>query len=526
MTRTHLTTLAVATLVVLSTLGATGAAVAADGDTITYGPSSTPSWIVTVENGSLDTLDSWAASGDDRAVLATHNASNTAVVRAPSAAAGQGLLQRVLNDGLAHNGYVVDVTPNIQHSLAEPVGLENQSAVSNPGWRARALAGLGGLGSADWSPAGIAYAEDADRALPRDVRDLLGVDEVSATGDGATVAVIDSGVNAGNGRVFGNGTAGSATRILDASKDFVENETVAADGLDAVADPNGHGTWVASSIAANHSNDAFDGIAPDADVLALRALDDEGSGSTADIASAVRYAADHDADSIVMSLGSPVYDDALTDALEYATDEGVTGIAIAAGNSRQTTRWLASPADAPVDGVAAVTATNTSANASSAGVAYFANIGNDPGVSDGSLGTTRGETVDVGAPGMNLVAKTPTTSGTVVNSTKSGTSMAGPQVGSFPLLGVESGAEWVGDAPAFTEALRDTARPVPNAPATEIGAGMAAADKLLAGNTTGSQADAMTDTAAGRDAFWEGLSGSQRYDPSDWISSRLQGLAN
>ena len=522
MSRTHPTTAAVATLLVIASIGATGAAVAADGDTIPYGPSSPPSWIVTVENGSLGTLDSWASNGDDRAVLSTHNASNTAVIRAPTAAAGQGLLEQVLNRGLAHNGYVVDLSPNIQHSLAEPVGLQNESAIEAPGRLTRLAAGdLGPLGSADWSPEGIAYAEDADRALPRDVQATLGVDDITATGDGATVAVIDSGVNTAGGTVFANESTNGATRILPASKDFVENETVEDDGIDAVEDPNGHGTWVASAIAANHSTDAFDGIAPDADVLALRALDSEGSGSAADIGSAVRYAADNGADSIVMSLGSPVYDGALTDALEYAQAEGVSAIAIAAGNSRQTTRWLSSPADAPVDGVAAVTATNASADAANASVAYFANVGDDPGVSDGSLGATRGETVTAGAPGMNLVAKTPTTSGTTQESTLSGTSMAAPQVAGIAALGVSDGAEWTGDAAAFTEALRDTARPVPDAPATEIGGGMAAADKLLASNTTGSQADAMTDTAAARDAFWEGLSGSSRLNPIDRLSQRL-----
>jgi len=523
MSRTLTATVA-ATLVVLSTLGA-GAAVAADGDTITYGASSTPSWIVEVDNGSLGTLESWADSGDDRAVIATHNASNTAVVRAPAGAAGTDFLGGLLNSGLAHRGYVTDLSPNIQHSLADPVGLQNQSGVAAPSRVARLAGGDYIPGGAEWSRSGTAYAADANRSTPADVRATLGVDEVAVTGDSATVAVIDSGVNTANGAVFANeSTAAGPSRILPASKDFVENETVKNDGIDAVDDPNGHGTWVASAVAANHTNDTYDGIAPDADVLALRALDSEGSGSTADIASAVRYAADEGADVIVMSLGSPVYDSALTDALEYAQGEGVSGIAIAAGNSRQTTRWLASPADAPVAGVAAVTATNTSATASDAGVAYFANVGDDPGVSDGSLGATRGETVTVGAPGMNLAAKTPSTSGTVQTSTLSGTSMAAPQVAGLGALGVSDGAEWLGDAAAFTEALRETARPVPSAPATEIGAGMAAADKLLAGNTTGSQADAMTDTAAARDEFWSTLAGGQRLNPLDRIQSYVATL--
>jgi len=492
--------LVVAFVVVLSAAWAAPVA-AAPGDRVTYGADSVPSWHVTVDEGELQTLESWGNSSDDRALLRTHNESNYALVKAPEAAAGQDLLGRVVDHGLAAKSYVSEIRLNLEHGYAEPVTLENASAIDAPGGLVASFARIRG---GSYAEDGIAFGEDVSESLPRDVRDVLGVDNVSATGNGATVAVIDTGVNAlADGQVFGNGTSNSSIRILDASKDFIENETVSDDGLTAVEDPSSssHGTWVASALAANHSNDAFDGIAPDADVLALRALGADGSGSAGDIAAAIRYAADQDADVIQMSLGSPVYDKALTDAIEYAVEQNVSAITVAAGNSRITTRWLASPADAPVEGVTAVSASNTSANATSE-VAYFANVGGDPGATDGSLGATAGEQVDVAAPGMEITVKAPSTSGSIANSTLSGTSMAAPQVAGIAALGIDSGASWTDDAAAFNEQVGETARPMPNAAIGEAGQGLAAADRLLDEKTAGSQADAMTTTAAARDAYW------------------------
>lgn len=470
---------------------------AADGDRVTYGAESIPSWHVTVENGSLSTLDSWANASEDRAVLRTHNDSNYALIKAPESAAGESLLARLLNRGLAHKSYVVSVRPNLEHSLADPVRIENESAIGRPKTIAARLADVG---AGSWNPNGIAYGEDVDRSLPRDIRDVVGVDNISVTGNGSTIAVVDTGVNTANGAVFGNGTDGSNIRLLNASKDFIENETVTDNGTSAVDDPNGHGTWVASAAAANHSNDAFDGIAPEADVLALRALAEDGSGTAGDIAAAIRYANDNGAHVIVLSLGSPVYDQTIVDALEYALADNVTAAAVAAGNSRQTTRWLSSPADAPLDGVAAVAASNTSVN-TTAEVAYFSNVGGDPGA-DGSLGKTAGEDVTVAAPGTQIVAKAPTESGGVQNSTLSGTSMAAPQVAGVAALGIDDGEPWVRDPAAFVDDLRQTARPMPRAAQAEAGAGLVAADRLLTDDTDGSQEDAMTTAAAARDAYW------------------------
>ena len=521
MSRTRALSVVVASLLLLSAAVAPVAAGPFDDATgqvtqVTYGSEGIPSWHVHVKAGELSTLETWANSSDSLAVLERHNASNYALLKAPKTAAGLTTFAQILGNGLASKSYVTAIRPNYQHSLAEPVTLQNASAVPAPSWTTRSLSGIGQRGG-EWSRDGIAYLQNTNATTLDETHGPLGVDNVSATGQGALVAVIDSGLNTANGQTFGNGTAGSTLRVSNASKDFISNETVGADGIDAVADPNGHGTFVAAQVAANTSNASYDGVAPNANILALRTLDESGQGSTGDIARAIRYAADHNADAIVMSLGSPVYDAELTSALEYAVDHNVSAIAIAAGNSRETTRWLATPADAPVDGVTAVSASNTSGNAT-AGIAYFANTGNGPGLTDASAGKTAGQDVDVAAPGMRVQARVPTTSGSTQLVVHSGTSMAAPQVIGIAALGVETNEPWVGNASAFKYRLRVTAEPMPNAAVVEAGQGMANAQRLLANETGGDQESAMDTAAQRRNAFWTGLGDWERWSTFSFLS--------
>lgn len=98
-------------------------------------------------------------------------------------------------------------------------------------------------------------------------------------GEGVTVAVIDSGVDATHldlqGRVD-----------TEHAQDFATNGTATA-GQDKV----GHGTHVAGIIAANANNvQGIAGVAPAVQILPLKAFDDSGKGSTSAAAQAVAYA--------------------------------------------------------------------------------------------------------------------------------------------------------------------------------------------------------------------------------------------
>jgi serine protease len=138
-----------------------------------------------------------------------------------------------------------------------------------------------------------------------------------STGDGATVAVIDTGL--------GRGGIDTPAHISSLGYDWVGDDT-------DPADENGHGTHVAGTIAQATNNGAgVAGIAYDATILPLRVLNSSGSGSTSDVISAILYAAEHGADVINMSLGSSTASSAERDACNTAVAAGLV-IFAAAGN--------------------------------------------------------------------------------------------------------------------------------------------------------------------------------------------------
>jgi len=195
----------------------------------------------------------------------------------------------------------------------------------------------------------------------------------TSTGEGATVAVVDSGVDLTHPDLADNLVPGVTTVGCP------EGQTTCGDGswvgMDGKAqDPDTHGTHVAGIIAATTNNaTGVAGIAPDAKVMPVKSLED-GTGTTEDIAGGIRWATDNGADVINMSLGGLPGSELLTvvgadaawvDAVKYATDHGVTVIA-AAGNS--TYPFCSSPAI--IEGVLCVTSTDRNQLPS-----YFSNLG-------------------------------------------------------------------------------------------------------------------------------------------------------
>jgi len=146
-----------------------------------------------------------------------------------------------------------------------------------------------------------------------------------ARGKDVIVAVIDTGV------AFEN------DERCYLAKDFKETHFVK--GYDYIHDdehPNddhGHGTHVAGTIAESTDNgEGVAGLAFEATIMPLKVLNRFGVGKTADIADAIRFAADHGAKVINMSLGSPLPDPIVASACTYAYKKGVV-IVCAAGNS-------------------------------------------------------------------------------------------------------------------------------------------------------------------------------------------------
>jgi serine protease len=160
---------------------------------------------------------------------------------------------------------------------------------------------------------------------------MIGVEKAwdNATGKGAVVAVIDTGV------AFEDYKDGKGTyhRVPDlANTKFVKGYDFIDDDEHA-NDDNAHGTHVAGTIAQSTNNKiGVAGVAYEAAIMPLKVLTKQGYGNVADISEAIVYAADHGAHIINMSLGGPSESTLMREAIEYAHKKGVT-IICAAGNS-------------------------------------------------------------------------------------------------------------------------------------------------------------------------------------------------
>ncbi|AOT58951.1 S8 family peptidase [Streptomyces fradiae] len=130
-------------------------------------------------------------------------------------------------------------------------------------------------------------------------------------GEGVTAYVIDTGV-----RVTHKDFEGRATHGFDA----VDNDDTADDG-------NGHGTHVAGTIAG-----AAHGVAKKAKIVAVRVLDDSGSGTTDQVIAGIDWVTQNAQGPSVanMSLGGGA-DEAIDEAVRKAIAAGIT-FGVAAGN--------------------------------------------------------------------------------------------------------------------------------------------------------------------------------------------------
>lgn len=146
-------------------------------------------------------------------------------------------------------------------------------------------------------------------------------------GEGAIVAVIDTGVAWKD--------ANGVRQLPDlASTEFVAGESFIS-GLPEGLDDHAHGSHVAGTIAQSTNNGiGVTGVAHRAKIMPLKVLSKDGRGSVPGIANAIRYAADHGAHVINMSLGGPLPSKVLAKAIEYAHKKGVTTVC-AAGNEHR-----------------------------------------------------------------------------------------------------------------------------------------------------------------------------------------------
>jgi len=301
-------------------------------------------------------------------------------------------------------------------------------------------------------------------------------------GKGATVAVIDTGIS-------------EVPDLKETS--FAKGYDFVNDREDA-RDDNGHGTHVAGTIAQSTNNGfGVAGIAYEATLMPLKVLSASGGGTVADIAEAIRFAADHGANVINMSLGGGGESSAMAEAIDYAHKKGVLIIA-AAGNSGQNSASY--PARYPhVLGVAALDSSGQKAD--------YSNFG--AGVDVSAPG---GSTSEENAAGGILQNTIDPSTGESTFAAFQGTSMAAPHVAGVAALVSASGVK---DPDEVAAALTQSARKVQDDQLNHYGAGKldaAAAVKLaLKGKITFND-------------FFQWLRDSGYLNPRFWIDGGVVAL--
>jgi len=235
----------------------------------------------------------------------------------------------------------------------------------------------------------------------------------SAVGNGVTVAVVDTGVRGNH---------------PDLSGKVLSGYDVVARGTSAT-DQNGHGTHVAGIIAAIANNKrGIAGMTKGSKILPVRVLDAKGNGDTAGVAEGIRWAANHGAKVINLSLAFDEGDPATQSAVAYAVSRKVVVVAAAGNNG------CGLPGSGPIYPAGYADVIGVSSINSSGAASSF---------------SACGPAVDLAAPGRAIISTTIQRSvglgcaSASTYCTLSGTSMASPHVAAAAALAIdEIGPTW------------------------------------------------------------------------------------
>jgi subtilisin family serine protease len=222
------------------------------------------------------------------------------------------------------------------------------------------------------------------------ITEIKDLNEKDYNGDGVVIGIVDSGID-----------------ISHPDLDHI-NITAWADYVGGASEPyddHGHGTHIAGIIAASGE---IRGIAPKVDMVVVKAISSDGSGTDSDVAEGIRFAVDNGADVICLSLGGePRFlnlGDSSAEECNNAIDKGVYVVA-AAGNDGDDgdDGDVASPAI--VERVIAVGAVDEDEN-----LASFSSIGDNDGEIPGYQVLDFTETDDphkkpeLVAPGVDIIS--------------------------------------------------------------------------------------------------------------------------
>ena len=239
------------------------------------------------------------------------------------------------------------------------------------------------------------------------------------------VAVLDTGVDYKHGDLMGNMWVRPADLPRYSDDELGEfNDLNGFDGTDGLSDPmddNGHGTHCAGIIGAEGDNGiGVSGINQKVQIMPLKFLGRNGSGSTEDAIAAINYAIERKKDGVNLriisaSWGSTARSQALEDAIKAAGDAGILFVAAAGNDGTNNDARPHFPSNFDLPNVISVAALDRNNK-----LASFSNFG--------------AKTVHIAAPGKEIVS---TWIGDNYREA-SGTSMATPYVSGVAALIIAS----------------------------------------------------------------------------------------
>lgn len=174
------------------------------------------------------------------------------------------------------------------------------------------------------SEATNAYEQLKSKGAKVNTEQVLSVDDDVETTDEVSTDVLDTAINKANDKTVKDYTGKDAIALIDTGTDGSTVDAVSFVDND-VTDNFGHATKMIKTIRKMNKN---------AKILALKALDDNGKGTTASVVSAIQYAIDSHVSIINMSFSGKANDDtSLIEAkVKEAIKAGITVVASAGNN--------------------------------------------------------------------------------------------------------------------------------------------------------------------------------------------------